>query len=67
MTVDEFNGTKWKLGMTAVYHNWKYNVVATNFAECLVALSGSTTDGAIWVRCENIELITNEKEGKDNG
>lgn len=67
MTQDEFNSTKWKLGMKAVYHSWKYNIVATNFTECLVALSGSTTDGMIWVRCENIELIVNEKEGKDNG
>lgn len=56
MTQDEFNATKWTVGMVVIYNDWKYNVIAINFMECLVALSGSRTDGMNWVRCESIQL-----------
>ena len=59
MTIDEFNNTRWGPNMFAIYHGEKYPIVACDFEEVLVALSGVTlgTDEPNWVRCENIMLI----------
>ena len=59
MSIDEFNNTRWGMGMFATYKGDKYPIVACDFEEALVALSNVTlgTDEPNWVRCENIQLV----------
>ena len=66
MSIDEFNDTKWGSGMKAKYFldGEIYPIVACDFIESLVALSGVTlgTNEPNWVRCENIKLVEEERE-----
>lgn len=59
MGIDEFNSTRWRPRMFAMYKGEKYPIAACDFEEALVALSGVTlgTDEPNWVRCENITLV----------
>ena len=59
MSIDEFNNTKWGPRMFAMYRGERLPIVACDFQEALVALSGVTlgTDDPNWIRCENIVLV----------
>ena len=59
MTQAEFNNTKWKRGMRAIYKGTEYPIAACDFEEALIAIDGYTlgTDEPTWVRCENVTLV----------
>lgn len=58
MTVEQFKATRWGPRMHAIYKGENYPIIACNFDECLVGLTGVTlgSDDIDWVRCENITL-----------
>ena len=64
----EFNNTKWKVGMKAIYNDKEFDISSVDFDEKLVGLEEGEWDtdekmnkywnGKIkWVRCENIKLL----------
>jgi len=59
MTQQEFDTTKWKCGMKAVYKGEVYPVASCDFEERLVGLYGVAlgTDDHTWVRCENVAIV----------
>lgn len=61
MTLDEFNKTRWTVGMRAKYHgdDQVYPIASCDFGEQLVGLKGviqNEPDEISWVRCENVTL-----------
>lgn len=77
MTIDQFNGTPWKSGMTARYHadGQTYPIASCDFGECLIGLKcvvQNEPDEISWVRCENITLnapnmeVSQDAGRKDN-
>jgi hypothetical protein len=57
MTLEEYDKQAWTAHMRAEYKGNIYDIAAANFPEYLLALDDGTDD-YIWVRCENIKLVT---------
>lgn len=58
MTQEEYDKTGWTAHMKAKYKGEIYDIGAANFPEYLVGLDDGSDD-YMWVRCENITLVTN--------
>lgn len=56
MTQDEFDATRWRAGMKAVYGANVYALVGCNFKERLISLEDDVTY-QFWVRCENVQIV----------
>ena len=53
MTKKEFKKQEFEKGMIVAYKGATYNIIGVSFAEYLLWL-----DCDIWVRCENVRLLT---------
>lgn len=60
MTLDEFKHQGFGAGMKCKYESRVYDIGAVNFKDALIALKEYeyTSEDYMWVRCENIELLT---------
>lgn len=61
MTIEEFDNTRWSGGMKCIYQGKEHKIGAGEFEEKLVGLCVDYSDQLAWVRCENIELIADQK------
>lgn len=59
MTLDQFDGQVWVLGMTCTYANeFRRVIAAVDFTERLIGLMTANNDQDYeWVRCENVRDI----------
>lgn len=59
MTREEFNKARWVPGLIAKYKDGQYPIVAVDFEEALLAITGRTmgTEEPDWVRCENVTIV----------
>ena len=64
MTIDEFNKTSFGPGMKIKYDGVIRDVISADFTEFLFGfiIDGGDFNNLSWARCENVELITNEKQ-----
>lgn len=63
MTIDEFNKTRFGPGMKIKYDGEIYPLISTDFQEALFGfiINGGDLNNLSWARCENVEIIKNEK------
>lgn len=55
MSIEEFDETAWRNGMTCVYQGRRCKVVSPDFCEKLLGLTcESMGEEVFWVRCENV-------------
>lgn len=61
MLVEDFNNTDWGANMEMKYKGNKYPVCAVDFEEKLVAYPCDNFQEMSWVRCENMNLVGDNK------
>jgi hypothetical protein len=60
MTIEEFNNTRFGVGMKCLYKGKEYDIYQVDFEECLLGIWISGPYQYFdWVRCENINLVNN--------
>lgn len=65
MTNEEFKKTSFGVDMKAMYRYDRkiHSIVSVDFPESLIGLKDKQSDSGIqWVRCENVQLISNEED-----
>ena len=61
MIKEEFAKTKWGIDTEVKYKDKIYSIGSVNFEEYLVGLWRDDEE-IEWVRCENVDLLTNNKK-----